>query len=172
MGFLWKGVLPVKHLLRNSIAALLTLSLCLALISCGQKSEPLTLPFAAEDVSAAEVFFRENHADWQKKQLTDAQDIQLLWEKVNSLPIQKENTYDSFAEPENPREISFRFYLENENYSWLLAYDPLGVKAGALYPSELENATPYFTRADVPALWDLFDVPAVAAVPDELPFAQ
>lgn len=102
----------MKHLLQNSIILLFPFCLCLSLFCCGESMEELKLSFKVEDVISVEIFLQEDEM-LQKKQLTDAKDIENLYKDLSNAES-KDEGWENLEFLSNFG-IGFNFQLNTEN---------------------------------------------------------
>lgn len=161
----------MKQLLKNGMISLVSFCLCLSLFGCGDNTEAFKLPFKVDDIVSVEVFIQEDEM-LQKKQLTNAKDIENLYKDLSNVKI-KDEGWENLDSLSN-FSISFRFQLNTERNYWMMDYIELESEDGCIFPNDSTDGGPYIVKnaPDKSVLWDAFDVVSVPADASERPFAQ
>lgn len=161
----------MKQLIKNGMISLVCFCLCLSLFGCGDNVEKVKLPFKAEDIVSVEIFIQEDET-LRKKQLTNAKDIENLYQDLSNVKITDEGweNLDSLSN----FSISFRFHLNTERNYWIMDSIELESDGGCIFPNESTDGGPYIVKnaPDKSVLWEAFDVVSVPADASERLFAQ
>jgi len=151
--------------MKKILALILSLTLILSLVGCGNKIFNIDFPFEVEDISNIEMYhYVGNPVSAEKKVIVAEEDIKTLYNTFEKLSLEiKEVEETSGAEV-----TSFRFNLA-DGTSYELIYGCYGVKKG-----NLKSATggfEYFTSADIGWNWSYLnqELEAIPVEESELP---